>query len=308
MASFERPDVLVLGAGGVLGEAWMTGVLGGIEDGARDDLRDVESLLGTSAGAIVAARLAAGRSPRRPDAPLPERDEPAPEAPRTAADLIADGARAAAGIGWAATAPVASAALAAGAPAGALVRAALLARAPAGAERLDDVRAEIEALGSRFDGRLRVAAVERSGGRRVVFGAPGAPAASVTDAVVASCSIPGRHTPAVIEGREYVDGGAWSATNLDAAPAARDTLVLCLDPIAGLPSPASRGLAALRAAQFAATQLELQGLRARGARVRHIHPEGVVANVMGRDLMDARPADRVLADGYRQGLAIVASG
>ena len=61
-----RPDVLVLGGGGVLGEAWMMGVLAGIEDGAGFDLRECESFVGTSAGAIVAAHLVAGNSPRRP--------------------------------------------------------------------------------------------------------------------------------------------------------------------------------------------------------------------------------------------------
>ena len=61
-----RPDVLVLGAGGVLGEAWMMGVLAGIEDASGFDLRHCEYFLGTSAGAIVAAHLVAGRAPRRP--------------------------------------------------------------------------------------------------------------------------------------------------------------------------------------------------------------------------------------------------
>ncbi|MBX5443029.1 MAG: patatin-like phospholipase family protein, partial [Solirubrobacteraceae bacterium] len=36
------PDVLVLGAGGVAGEAWMAGVLAGIEDAAGLDLRRTE--------------------------------------------------------------------------------------------------------------------------------------------------------------------------------------------------------------------------------------------------------------------------
>src|ERR1700751_4912168 len=62
----SRPDVLVLGGGGVLGEAWMMGVLAGIEDGAGLDLRACEAFVGTSAGAIVAAHLAAGNAPRRP--------------------------------------------------------------------------------------------------------------------------------------------------------------------------------------------------------------------------------------------------
>src|ERR1019366_5535425 len=62
-----NPDVLVLGGGGVLGEAWMMGVLAGIEDGTGLDMRRCEYFVGTSAGSIVAAHLVAGSSPRRPD-------------------------------------------------------------------------------------------------------------------------------------------------------------------------------------------------------------------------------------------------
>src|ERR1700690_1466618 len=61
-----RPDVLVLGGGGVLGEAWIMGVLAGFEDGAGTDLRQCDAFVGTSAGSIVAAHLVAGNSPRRP--------------------------------------------------------------------------------------------------------------------------------------------------------------------------------------------------------------------------------------------------
>src|SRR3954451_8043920 len=60
------PDVLVLAGGGIVGEAWMHGVLGGIEDAAGADFRQVEAFVGTSAGSIVAARLAGGRPLRRP--------------------------------------------------------------------------------------------------------------------------------------------------------------------------------------------------------------------------------------------------
>src|SRR6185436_11309054 len=61
----ELPDALVLGAGGTLGEAWLRGVLGGIEAGSDLDFRYCEYILGTSAGSIVAATLTGGR---RPDA------------------------------------------------------------------------------------------------------------------------------------------------------------------------------------------------------------------------------------------------
>ena len=66
--TFTAPDVLVLGAGGVLGEAWTNGVLAGLEDATGVDLRQVEAYVGTSAGSIVSARLAAGHRPRRPGA------------------------------------------------------------------------------------------------------------------------------------------------------------------------------------------------------------------------------------------------
>ena len=69
MAAFVAPDVLVLAGGGVIGEAWMTGLLAGIEDEAGADLRGVEAFVGTSAGAIVAARLAADKPLRRPPSP-----------------------------------------------------------------------------------------------------------------------------------------------------------------------------------------------------------------------------------------------
>src|SRR5215207_5413014 len=60
------PDVLVLASGGTLGEAWMSGLLAGIEDATGHDFRSTESLVGTSAGALVAAALVAGQRPRRP--------------------------------------------------------------------------------------------------------------------------------------------------------------------------------------------------------------------------------------------------
>jgi NTE family protein len=308
VARFELPDVLVLAAGGVLGEAWTTGVLAGLEDAAGLDLRDAEIFVGTSAGAIVAARLAAGRSPRRPSAPPAGRSEAGDDSTRSPRALLTAGVRGLAGAGWAATAPVASAAIALGAPGGALIRSALLARAPTPARRLDGLREEMRGLGSHFDGRLRVCCVERDRGRRVIFGAPGAPAASVADAVVASCSIPWSFAPVRIGEREYVDGGVWSATNLDAAPGGRGTQVLCLNPIAGLGGAPSRGTGALRGAFRVAAQLEVQQLRRRGMRVRHVRPEGDLAATMGADLMDPRPAVAVLEGGYRQGLALGGRG
>ena len=67
MAPFDGgpPNVLVLGGGGLFGEAWMTGVLAGYEDATGADVRRCRRFVGTSAGSIVASSLVAGRSPRR---------------------------------------------------------------------------------------------------------------------------------------------------------------------------------------------------------------------------------------------------
>ena len=70
------PSVLVLGGGGLLGEAWMTGVLAGYEDATGADLRGCRRFVGTSAGSIVAASLVAGRSPRRPGSAEASADPP----------------------------------------------------------------------------------------------------------------------------------------------------------------------------------------------------------------------------------------
>ena len=90
----SRPDVLVLGGGGVLGEAWMMGVLAGIEDGTGFDLRDCDYYVGTSAGSIVAAHLVAGQPPRRPSTIGSDLD-PLPSAPQPADGLAAAGLAAA---------------------------------------------------------------------------------------------------------------------------------------------------------------------------------------------------------------------
>src|SRR3954463_11179686 len=114
---FLRPDVLVLAAGGPVGEAWMTGVLAGIEEAASVDFREVEAIVGTSAGSIVGASLVAGRSPRRPrgtgqhaggGGAYAEAAARRPGGPLTAlAGELARGA-------WAASAPLAAPALALG--------------------------------------------------------------------------------------------------------------------------------------------------------------------------------------------------
>jgi NTE family protein len=301
-----RPDVLVLAGGGIVGEAWMHGVLAGIEDAGGADFTTTEAFVGTSAGSIVGARLAAGRRPPRPD-DVADGDDAAPGLAEAAnPGLVRSAVRDAARVGWALSAPLTGAALAASAPAGALARAALLGRAAGRGRPLDQLHERVARWGARFDGRLRVCAVDRRNGRRVVFGAPGAPPASVADAVTASCAIPWVFAPVAIGDREYVDGGVWSVTNLDAAQSGRDTQVLCLDPTAGV-GGGDRRMAALRGAFRVASGLEVQRLRRRGTDVCHIAPDEAASVSIGTNFMAPSHAAPALAAGYAQGRRLVAA-
>ncbi|HZU59724.1 MAG TPA: patatin-like phospholipase family protein [Solirubrobacteraceae bacterium] len=295
----SRPDVLVLGGGGVLGEAWMMGVLAGLEDAAGFDLRRCDYFVGTSAGAIVSAHLAAGRSPRRPGSGRRPR-EASFEPTERLAQAGTTAARRAGAWAMAMASTFAPLALGLAAPGGAFMRALLLGRLPRPSQTLDQLRGHIDELGARFDGRLRVTAVDRGTGRRVVFGSPGAPRASVAEAVQASCTVPWLFAPVRIGGREYVDGGVWSPTNADAAPAGSGSCVLCLNPTASLAGSADAIGVFRRVSQSAAT-IETLALRRRGAEVEVVRPNPDCAREMGLNLMDRRPAARVLAAGYRQG-------
>jgi NTE family protein len=291
----QVPQVLVLGGGGILGEAWMSGFLAGAQHATGVDFRDTNVFVGTSAGAFVAAYLAAGIQPRAPH----ERARTAREIPIAPRTLRVATARA--GQDWlTAVYPVVGRAVTAGAGAGALARAALLARAPAGTRSLAELHADVAAWGQRFDRRLRIVAVDRVTGRRVVFGAPGAPDATVPDAVAASCAIPAVFSPVRIAGREYVDGGVWSVTNIDVATIRRGDHVLCLAPTNALATSRSAAVRSIAAVWRLTTAIEAAGARRRGATVTVVTPDTRAAAALGENLMDPRRRDRVLAEGFRQ--------
>jgi NTE family protein len=301
----SRPDVLVLGGGGILGEAWMLGVLAGLEEAAGIDARAARSFVGTSAGSIVAAVLVGGVRPRErmgavPAAPeVEEPDAAAGTAGVLGAALELGRSTVAAAIG--AVAPLALRTTEAG---GALARRVALARMPRGRRSLRGLGAAVERTGTRFDGRLRIAAVDLDSGRRVMFGAPGAPPAGVGEAVEASCAIPGVFHPIEIGGRTYVDGGAWSPTNMDTAPAERGDRVLCLNPTASLRGAPTSPMRALAQLSRSVARVEQLALERRGASVVSVAPDAGSARAMGSNLMDARARDAVAAAGVAQGRAL----
>jgi NTE family protein len=285
----SRPDILVLGGGGRQGDAWMTGLLAGREDAHGYDLRECEYFVGTSAGAVVATRLACGQVLRRPASGVVGSasggQSPLPNWAANSAMAIAS--------------PFAQLGLRFGRAPGAALRSVALRLVGSSAGEALDFGDAFGADGGRFDGRLRVVAVDRAAGRRVVFGSPGAPEATIAQALSASCALPLTFPPAVIGGREYVDGAIWSTTNADVAPASRDAQVLLLGPMTSLYGPFHQGV---RALARAAMLLEASALKARGTSVRIISPDRNSSLQIGRDLMSNARLPETHAAGYAQGL------
>lgn len=304
----RSPDALVLGAGGILGEAWMAAVLAGLDEAEDFDALACSSYVGTSAGSIIAATLVAGLAPESRLGRLPEQPRPSPSDAEDRVTPLRYVLGTAAGVGTAAAAPLASLAFSSTASGGALLRRAALRRLPAGGRSLADLGAMIERTGTRWDGRLRIAAVELESGRRVMFGAPDAPELPVSIAVQASCAIPGVFRPVGAGGRTYVDGGVWSLTNLDSTEVERGDHVLCLNPTGSLRSALTTAAGALAPISRGVAAAEALTLKSRGATVSTINPDQPSAAVMGTNLMDPRRRAAVTDAGLAQGRRLVASG
>jgi NTE family protein len=318
-AAGSRPRIgLVLGAGGVLGAAWMTGALPSLQRRLPCAISDVDVMIGTSAGSVLAAalRCRAGLDEMLayqrgesiallPDAILPlPRSGPLPPLPHwrvgslpllRAAVLTPHRVHPAVG---------ASAWLPVGRGQHVEVRALIHALHQRARQ---DARQEAAAPGSPphwVDGHTWIVAVDYHSGRRVIFGREGAPSATLPDAVVASCSIPGWYEPAVIDGRRYVDGGVRSPTSLGVMAQADVDEVYVLAPMASLvpdrpARPHERLERRLRRLFTRALLREAQALRSRGIRVTLLTPGPEDLAVMGINLMDQRRRLAVLETSLR---------
>jgi NTE family protein len=153
-------------------------------------------------------------------------------------------------------------------------------------------------------GQTWIAAVDYDSGQRVIFGKEGAPQASLADAVVASCSVPGWYEPYVIGGRRYVDGGVRSATSLGLLARTDVTDVVVLAPMASLVSdrprvPHKQIERKVRGLITFALQRDVRALRARGVKVTVLTPGPEDLGVMGVNLMDPRRRTAVLETSLR---------
>jgi NTE family protein len=146
--------------------------------------------------------------------------------------------------------------------------------------------------------------VDYDTGQRVLFGRSGAPHASLPDAVVASCSIPGWYEPAVIGGRRYVDGGVRSTTSLGALSGTDVQDVYVLAPMASTEpdhplQPHLRIERSLRQLITRAVVRQARLLAAQGKRVTVLTPGPEDLAAMGANLMDTRRRQAVLETSLR---------
>ena len=300
---------LVLGAGGVLGAAWMTGALAGLADRLPCAAADVDLIVGTSAGSVLAAALRC-RAPfeemvawqrgqatglLRESAALAAHDGPLPPLPRWRFGSVP--------LAWAALIT----------PYRVPPWVAASAWLPHGRGQHAALRSLVTGLQIASggppsswwaDGRTWIAAVDYDTGQRVLFGRDGAPAAALPDAVVASCSIPGWYEPAVIGGRRYVDGGVRSMTSLDVLADSDVQDVYVLAPLASTETdhplqPHLRMERRLRQVLTHAVVRQARALAARGKRVTVLTPGPRDLAAMGINLMDPRRRQAVMELSFR---------
>jgi NTE family protein len=291
---------LVLGAGGVLGSAWTTGALCALEEVDGFDPRTAEVIVGTSAGAVLAALLGAGvstadlRDHQRglrvegwelEDDPGAGVGVPLPTRPR-----LSIGSRS---LLW----------RTARHPCRVTPMAAMSAVMPLGTGSLAPVRRLVSSVTpagpwSPHPG-VWVVAMDYDTGKRVAFGRPGAPSAPLPDAVAASCAIPGWYAPVVIGGQRYVDGGACSATSVDLLAGLGLDEVYVLAPMAAFVPDRPRMLIErierkLRLRVTRRMLRESEQVRANGADVIMVTPGPEDLAVMGANIMDPRRRTAVL--------------
>jgi NTE family protein len=292
---------LVLGAGGVMGGAWLTGGLKALADETGWDPSSAEVIVGTSAGAMMGTLAAAGVPPWFMVAHSSGEVFEGLKGPdgRTAAEADRSGGavfrlhRGLPSLGpgsW----RMGAATLAS--PHRHSPAAVLTGWLPRGLISTEPLKSTVRRAlpdGEIDRDGLWIVACDYRTGRRVAFGREGSPPAEVADAVAASCAIPGFYRPVEIGGRPYVDGGVCSASNLDLVKAEDLDLVICLNPTSSRHrtssrNPLDRVSEIPRAASGRRLGYEARKVRAGGAEVVLIQPTARDLTVMGRNLMSRR--------------------
>lgn len=302
---------LVLGAGGVLGASWTIGALRAVEDATGWDPREAEVVIGTSAGSVLAAFVGNGvsveqllnhqRGITEPGDPVVEYDH---DAQRSLPQWPKLGLGSARLLRTVAMHPTKITPL--GAVAGIV---------PRGRGSLANVGALVEAVCPAGEWAPRdnvwIVAMDYDTGKRVPFGREGSPPAGLSEAVMASCAIPGWYAPVDIGGRRYVDGGACSPTSLDLVVPLELDEVYVLSPMTSFEydKPSSRIARVERQFRRVVTRRllkEAAKVRAAGTSVVMLGPGAEDLEAIGANLMDARRRTDVLETSLRTSAANLA--
>jgi NTE family protein len=267
---------LVLGAGGHAAFSWEIGLLAGLAD-AGVEVRSANRLVGTSAGARLAALLASGARLDELYAQQLEPGVPTPELPPPV-DLTA----------WRAAFDAAK--REASGPDDALRRIGALPAAAivAGADRRESIASSLPER-NWPEQHVMIAVVDADSADRRAFEAKSGVA--LADAVAASCALPGVWPPLAIDGHRYMDGGTYSIDNCDLATGCDRVLVLTLRE---------------RVPPFGVVSLDttVSTLRETGARVEVVCPDAAAEDVFaarGNNVLDPAVRERAARAGRAQG-------
>ncbi len=290
---------LVLGAGGLVGQAYEAGVLAALADQTGWDPRRAEVIVGSSAGSLTGAVLRLGASAADQAAFLtdgalsPEGAELfsllAPQEldlpPLAVADLVRRRWRPP-------TARLVGRAIRR--PWGFRPTVAAMTMLPAGQIDLLPHTAVLDGAGTGWPDGLLICAARRDDGGRVVFGRAGAPEATLGQAVAASCAIPAYFAPVEIGGVQYFDGGVHSPTNADVLADRDLDLVVAVSPMSAAHGRAPSAGGALRLSAHRRLQRELGRLRRRGTEVLCFEPDPRTVRAMGLNPMAEDRAEAVI--------------
>ena len=233
----KPPFRLVLGAGGLVGIAYHAGVLRAVAELGIDP-NDASLIVGTSAGSVMGSYLRVGTSIEDlwtlaiGTHPSFEGLGATPEERRKSMSLVpsfgsaADLSRRMIGSYWV------------------LLRSFMpvpMPRVPTPVQRafraglfsMSGARVQMETdLGTTWPERpLALCAVDLASGQRTVLSATSDVSATLSQAVLASCAVPGLYVPIRLGRRVFVDGGVHSSTNLDVALRHDNQPVVCIAPM-----------------------------------------------------------------------------
>lgn len=299
---------LAIGCGGVAGAAWTTAMLSGLAEATGWDPRTADILTGTSSGSVMVALLGGGISVERMmqnqrtgfsqttrwnhDRSSGSHLPPLPGLPLPGAPLLA-----LQGLHGRVSAMTALSGL-----------------LPKGRLDVEPLAELIEGLATKDQWVSHpatwVVAVDDQSGERVAFGSPTAPRVPMSQAVCASCAIPGWAPPIPMAGRRWMDGGIASSASVDMLADTGVEEVVLITPMVSRVMDTPRSLPVrmerlLRRVMTQRTNAEIALLEARGIKVLRIEPALDDLDAFGFNMMDPRRRVKVFDTAVRTAPGII---